>query len=112
MWAAIHLTCQKFCPSIMAKSKCLVAFKCWNIRLIDIFITASQQINTPRSLLAEEHLMVYYTNTKMLRAATDSILLGWHSDVSYELQPPGFTFLKVNSLQQFVSKARYSSTLL
>jgi alpha-ketoglutarate-dependent taurine dioxygenase len=24
--------------------------------------------------------------------------LGWHSDVSYELQPPGFTFLKIDTL--------------
>lgn len=23
---------------------------------------------------------------------------GWHSDVSYELQPPGFTFLKIDTL--------------
>lgn len=24
--------------------------------------------------------------------------IGWHSDVSYELQPPGFTFLKIDTL--------------
>ncbi|GAN04498.1 tfdA family taurine dioxygenase [Mucor ambiguus] len=47
----------------------------------ETFIAASQQISTPRNSLTKEPLMV-----------------GWHSDVSYELQPPGFTFLKIDIL--------------
>lgn len=35
-----------------------------------------------------------------------NFLLGWHSDVSYELQPPGFTFLKVICLQTFLQSSK------
>ncbi|KAI9009388.1 hypothetical protein CLU79DRAFT_723050 [Phycomyces nitens] len=35
---------------------------------------------------------------KRVTALVDAAASGWHTDVSYELQPPGFTFLKVDTL--------------
>ncbi|KAL0073260.1 hypothetical protein F4703DRAFT_1936948 [Phycomyces blakesleeanus] len=40
------------------------------------------------------------------RTASD----GWHSDVSYELQPPGFTFLKLDTLPTIGGDTLWSSS--
>ncbi|KAG2198829.1 hypothetical protein INT47_000745 [Mucor saturninus] len=51
-----------------------------------------------------EILPVYYgkdiPSTPYERSFTTNLRAsdGWHSDVSYELQPPGFTFLKIDTL--------------